>query len=324
MRKNLTSICPAISLIKLFTEPDMYGASSIISKQLKIPFRPRSYAYWQHGWMSIPLRYPDQYGLSFDGTYLVGTKEEEAFLRRHGKTSFAVGLPYVYASQFDSVKIKRQANSLLVMPPHGASYTKKRWSQNNYIEAIDSVRKDFDFITACISPSDIEKGEWIRPFKSIGVDYIAGANMFDRNALFRMNRFFNYFEYVTTNSIGSHVAYAAHSGAKISIFGPYEFHDSSSLADDALYKTNKELLEYFVEMSSYSAIRKKYDKLFFSHPSLAINIESQGKVWLGSENIRQSSEIARLLGWYPEQQIYNFSIKAFKKIKNEIKSIFSF
>jgi hypothetical protein len=323
MRKNLTSICPAISLIKLFTEPDMYGASSIISKQLKISFQPRSYGYWQHGWMSIPLRYLDQYGLDFDGNYLVGTKEEELFLRSFGKTAFAVGLPYVYAKHFESVKINRKANSLLVLPPHGASYTKKKWKENNYIEAIDSIRKDFEFVIACISPSDIEKGEWTKSFKNIGVDYIAGANMFDKNALFRMNRLFNYFEYVTTNSIGSHVAYAAYSGAKVSIFGPYDFHDVSSLSEDALFKTNKELLEYFVEMSSYSAIKKKYSKLFFNHPSLALNIELYGQKWVGSDNIRQPNEIARLLGWYPEQQIYNYSARAFKKIKKEIRSIFS-
>ena len=236
MFDDLLKIAPNVRQIKLNTEPDMYGASYIISQQLKLPFRPASYAYWQHGWIYAPLKYCEQFGLPFSGVHLVATKEEEDFLKKNGKTAFAVGAPFIYANKYDSFNVIRRANSLLVMPPHGASYTKKKWNESEYIDSIATIRKDYEFIAACISPSDIEKGDWLQSFNKLGVKCIAGASMHDRNALFRMNRFFKYFEYVTTNSIGSHVAYAGYCGAKVSIYGPYDYHDESSLNEDILYK----------------------------------------------------------------------------------------
>ncbi len=37
----------------------------------------------------------------------------------------------------------------------------------------------------------------------------------------RLRRLFGRFEFVTTNGFGSHIAYAAAAGAKVSVFGPY-------------------------------------------------------------------------------------------------------
>ena len=204
------------------------------------------------------------------------------------------------------------------MPPHGASYTSKKWAEDYYLESIANVHKDYELVVACISPADVKKGDWITSFNKLGVRWVEGASMHDANALIRMRRLFSHFEYVTTNSIGSHVAYAAYCGAKVSIYGPYEHHDVSSLSEDALYKNNSDLLAYTIETSSHSFIKQAYGELFYDHPSLAKKIDSVGKKWLGRENIKHPSEIASLLGWYPHQQIFHWSAKVVNKIHRDI------
>lgn len=306
---------PKQRIISLYTEPDCYGASTLVSRSLGLPFTPRSFAYWLHGWNSIPLKYVEVFGLNYDGTYLVARKDEELFLRSNGKKAYAIGAPFVYTDYFNSdLSSKRLANSMLIMPPHGMSYTTEIWNEQTYIEEIYSVIKDFEYSAVCISPNDIEKNSWVGAFKRMGLPIIEGARMSDANALLRMRSLFNQFEFVTTNSIGSHVAYAAYAGAKVSFFGKYQCLDASSLKTDELYKNHPEILDFVVEHSSEASVKERYGFLFCEHPAQALVTVDYAKKWLGSDNMKIPAQMIGLLNWWPHQQLFQFSRKVFKKL----------
>jgi hypothetical protein len=268
-----------------------------------------------HGWNSLPLKHTEVFGLNYDGTYLVARKEEELFLINRGKKAHAIGAPFVYTDLFYSdFKSIRLPGSLLIMPPHGMSYTTEIWNEQAYIEEIYSVIKDFEYAAVCISPNDIEKNSWVGAFKKIGLPIIEGARMSDANALLRMRSLFSQFEFVTTNSIGSHVAYAAYAGAKVSFFGKYQCLDASSLKNDELYKHHPEILAFVVEHSSERSVRERYGFLFREHPAQApFSIES-AKSWLGHGNMKTPFKVAGLLNWWPHQQLFQFSRKAIRKM----------
>jgi len=309
---------PSNTKINLYTEPDCYGASAIIANKLKIPFRPRSFAYWSHGWKHLPIKYVDQFGVPTNSIYLVATENDEAFLNQNGKNAKAVGLPFVYADEFDDFEVNRFNNTLLVMPPHGMSYTTKKWAETEYLDAIRDIINDFETTVACIHPADIANGNWIDSFKKMNIKCIEGARMDDANALLRMRRLFRSFEFVTTNSIGSHVAYAAYCGCKTSIYGPYDYHDEKSLREDELYKSRPDLLKFVVDGSSKSAIYTLFPDLFVEKPQHAIVLTSEAQKWLGKENMVDCFTLSKYLGWHPKDQIKHWSAKAIKKMKKEI------
>ena len=301
--------------VNLYTEPDCYGASTLISRSLYLPFTPRSFGYWLHGWNSFPLKYVEVFGVNYDGTYLVARKDEEMFLVENGKKAHAIGAPFVYTDNFISAcDYKRIAGSLLIMPPHGMSYTTESWNEQMYIEEIHSVLKDFEYSAVCISPNDIEKNSWVGAFKKIGLPIIEGAKMSDANALIRMRSLFNQFEFVTTNSIGSHVAYAAYAGAKVSFYGKYQHLDARSLEHDDLYKAHPEILDFVVEHSSEVSVKERYGFLFCEHPAHAVASVDSAADWLGCHNMKEPTRVAGLLNWWPHQQLFQFSRKAYNKV----------
>lgn len=264
----------------------------------------------------MPLRHIEVFGLNYDGIYLVARKDEEKFLRNNGKTAYAIGAPFVYTDLFTyNCQHQRIPNSMLIMPPHGMSYTTETWNEKTYVEEIYSVIKDFEYSAVCISPNDIKKGSWVGAFRAMGLPIIEGANMNDANALLRMRSLFNQFEFVTTNSIGSHVAYAAYAGAKVSFFGEYQYFDANSLRDDELYKKHPEILDFVVEHSSEASVKQRYGSLFYEHPANATLAVDAANSWLGRDCIKSAWSVATLLNWWPHQQGFNYARKAYRKMK---------
>ena len=311
---ELESSMPLRQSVKLSTEPDIYGLSRLISKSLYMPFTPYSFANFQHGWVYADLEYVEQFGILNDYKYLVATKEQEELFKNNNKLAIAVGAPYIYAAEYDKKKITRKPNSLLVMPPHGLDFTNENWDEQSYVKEISSLNDSFDHIVACVHHSCIKKGNWINEFKKHGISYIIGAQMDDKNALIRMHRLFSSFEYMTTNIIGSHIAYAAYSGCKVSIYGNYAEWKEDGLKDDALYKEYPFILKQKIKSDSKAFVTKKFPDLFLHPKSAKLKIEWAQKE-LGNKNMKSYIGIASLLGWLPHQQLYYWSLKIFLKIK---------
>jgi FkbM family methyltransferase len=141
-------------------------------------------------------------------------------------------------------------------------------------------------------------------FKKRGFPIVQGALYTDRNALARLQRLFSSFEYVTTNAIGSHVAYAAYWGAKVSFYGSY------AETKDANYNNVAEYQPYMRQWEwarSEQTVRQYYPELF-CHPLEAKQRIDLGRYEVGFDNKVTPAELRSLFGW-------TFSARAGRKAR---------
>src|SRR5690606_32681480 len=98
----------------------------------------------------------------------VARKEEEEILLGAGyHRAKAIGLPMVYV---DAPSLKRNPGSLLIMPQHTLVGMKRGTEEERraYVEELKPHLSDFDVVAACISPSCIKNGYFVREFQEIG------------------------------------------------------------------------------------------------------------------------------------------------------------
>lgn len=293
----LTGRLPSFQRIVIRGESDYYGVSWQIATALGRPFPPLSYASWRHGWIYYqPLVHPKRVAMygSPEDIHLVHTEEHVQFLRSHGyKKVFAVGMPFLYAP---AVTTERQQGSLLVMPRHITPYIGLEINQEEYADYISTLKHRFDKIVLCVSGACAEHGMWTEAFRRVGIPYIIGADINDRNALPRMRTIFQSFEFMTTHNLGSHVPYAAFCGCKISIAGAYASSENTDYRREPFYREHPEILRDNIRDSSESAIRRRFPHLFV-HPPDALEQRDWGEEMLATKHQQPPGEIARLLGW---------------------------
>lgn len=315
MIQDLNSILPPIEQMKIRGESDFYGISYLIAKQIGLPFVPWSGASWKHGWLFSKLQYSEQLNGNKrdEAMTLVSKKEHEIFLKKRGMKAKAVGMPFIYALAYEEVHVRRLPNSLLVMPPHSIPTSTHSWDEVSYAKAIADMKNEFDVIVVCLYHSCVEKGLWINAFEKYGIPWIIGARSDDKNSLLRMNRIFRSFEYVTTNAIGSHIVYAAYSGCKVSIYGPYAEYSAKDYEHDFLYQKYPFLLSHNLQDASEVSVRKRFPMLF-THPKQSRILKEWAASELGETNLMPLYKLAFFLGWYPHQQLIILCKKIFRKV----------
>ncbi len=206
-----------------------YGAANVLAEYARVHYHvdPLINGIWQHGWHPSFWRLGSEYE-SYSGIVsgaikkklcdiYVARRDQERCLRSDGfRRTQAIGLPIIYAH----TKSERIPKSLLVMPPHLNHEASHKWRCDDYAKYIEDIKDDFDVVAACVGASTKDREEpWVSTFREIGITVIAGADFRDRSSLSRMANLFSYFEYMTTNAFGSHIAYAAYFGAKVSVYG---------------------------------------------------------------------------------------------------------
>lgn len=182
---------------------------------------------WQHGWIPrhlaiTPAAVLGGYGgfkeLRDTGKFSVARQDEEVYLRAAGYRHVrAIGLPVAYLPDCEQPRLQGR---LLVMPVHSDVNTLLLHDFDAYVAAIDSIRSNFEEVVVCVHPACFAKGYWVDSFQRLGFPVIEGSIYDDRNGLLRLQRLLKGFEFVTTNGFGSHLAYGAFFGAKVSIYGP--------------------------------------------------------------------------------------------------------
>jgi hypothetical protein len=287
------------------SEPDFYGASYLIAEHLGKKKPPISFATWRHGWVYYnSIIHPEFLTNGTTRTLnLVATEQHVQLLKKFGyKKSVAVGLPYLYG---DSVQIERRPNSLLVMPKHTLPYLTHQMDQKKFADQIAKLKTYFSTIVVCVHSSCFSNGLWISEFEKHGIPWIMGADTYDKNALERLHCIFDSFEYMTTNTIGSHIAYAAYSGVKVSIYGEYLSFTEKDHRNNPFYKDKPDLLKSALKYSKKDAIQNQYPFLFVT-PMEAKVRTNWGKEVTGADYKRSPSEIAELLGWSLKSQIKGY------------------
>ncbi|MBD2544974.1 hypothetical protein [Planktothricoides raciborskii] len=310
---------PPVETIKLRCEPDYYGISHIIAAQTGRKNPPRSFAGWLHGWKFTPsfhVRQLAHWG-SYEDMHLVATEEQVKILNGFGfNKAEAVGLPFIYS---DDVKVQRKQNTLLVMPSHSLSYTEHRWNQEAYVKQVAKLKPYFSSIVACVHSACVSKGYWVSEFEKHDIPWITGASVDDKNALQRMKTIFQSFEYMTTNVLGSHIAYASYCACKVSIYGFYAIYSVKDFINDLFYKENPDLLEKSQTFWSEEWAKNNFPE-FFVPPMEAIERQQWGADALGVKYQKSAKEIADLLGWSLSNQVQGYSQLCYRKLENKFKA----
>lgn len=315
----LTDRLPPIEKIKLRSEPDYYGISRIIANELGYKRTPRSFAQWLHGWIfTDPITDPRE--LTFWGQYneriLVTTEFQVEQLRTFGyKQVYAVGLPFIYAPSTENISVERQPNSLLVMPSHSSAYTDHTNNQEEYVQNILDFHSNFEHIVFCLHGSCIEKGYWISVLEHYNIPWVMGSSTNDRNALIRISQILQRFEVMTSNVLGSHIAYAAVSGCRVSITGQYASPHAEEYRNDPWYQKYPQLLEKHIALFQEAEIKKRFPQ-FFKLPHEAITHPEWGGQMVGKCYQRSAVDISKLLGWSMQHQIQGYTAKITHKITN--------
>jgi FkbM family methyltransferase len=280
----------------------IYGATAIAAAYCGFEKAPSLIpGQWMHGWFPShreKVHPASLWGLRHkmiaEDYYWVSRKDEEDYLRQCGyRNAVAIGLPLVYLPTTD---VPRRPGSLLVMPAHSIEYTEHNWKFDEYAESIASIRSKFREVVVCIHPNCWKKGYWIDAFRNRGFPVVSGASPSDRNALKRIQCLMSSFEFVTTNSFGSQLAYAAYFGAKPSVYGMYVSFQEEDFRHDPCYTIHPELLAPDLEATSEKVLRQNCPQ-FFCHPREAKSDVEWGRFELGESNKVSPRRLRSLFGW---------------------------
>jgi hypothetical protein len=273
--------------------------------------------YWMHGWIPayhnvhpalIALHKKEGQHRTYDYDAQIREEKEQTMqwvsredqaelLRRHGYRHVrAIGLPITY---LPPCTVRREPGSLLVLPPHShKNHGGEDPLAERYAEMIAALRPRFSRIVVGLHEDDWAKGQWLESFRRRGIDVFVTTDQADPNTLVRLQRILSMFEYVTTNGYGSHIAFAAYCGAKVSIYGPFAEFPLERMKTTHAVKMFPELLEPACELCAEPALRQHYPFLFVD-PDRAIIRRDWAAQEVGEPSRVTPAELRRLFGWEP-------------------------
>ena len=279
---------------------DFYGALEIASDYCRLHKVPPVFpGVWQHGVMPPWQQFQPEI-LVFDAPRslrcFVARKDEVHFLAGAGYDKVrAIGLPIIYTKPSG---LQRIPGSLLVMPTHSLPADERAPSFDNYVGEIASIKGKFSLVAACVSATCIAKGFWAPQFEAKGIQVIRGADISDANALRRMRALFESFEFVTTNSYGSHLYYAVYFGARVSIWGePAMLYRENVLKDDPWAAFPGAVDRLFSEETEQKA--EEYLGPLRVDPWIGVQDVNRGRWMLGHDHKLSPFELRACFGWTP-------------------------
>ena len=317
---NLQELLPPVAQIKLRSSIDRYGFSHILAKNLKLTRVPRSFAAWVHGWSWWSEHSSDLHGFSKlnKKTKLVVTNESErlALIGEGFVNVLCGGLPFTYVPQQHA---QRNDHALLAFPAHSAEVERVSSDASDYFDFLESIKKDFDGIYVSIYSLD-----WNGPIHSEalkrGFNVIKGANPSDANGLLRVRSILDSFLHVTSNTMGSHMLYALHSGCKFSFSGPFYSHDESVyLSKGNLHGHTMQYVEKCLLLYGEFYVRSKFGKFFTNHPNSGISDLEFSKMAIGEAHMLDDNQLLDVLGWTVVGQVGGYINGGIRRIFRAIK-----
>lgn len=294
-------LLPPYDTTTLRGEIDYYGASGVLSRYCGVDLtnNPVEQIAWSHGWIpefyinSDPRLVTGQSLFDKNQTLLSSRASIAVYLRSCGYVNaHAIGLPVTYLKER---KIARLKNSLLVMPAHSLDYTNHdSWKFAEYVSEIEAISKHFEHVYICIHPSCLKHGYWVKDFQAKGFKIVGGMHLFDRRALYRLQQLMRTFEYVTTNSFGSQLAYASYFGARVSIYGTYAEFKAEDFEADPFYTLHKDILEKSMGLISKPRIESEFSTFFCSPMEAPVRLD-WGRYQVGVGDKKSPGEIRELL-----------------------------
>lgn len=283
---------------------EIYGAKTILADYCSLPLkRIKIPGFWMHGW--IPKYHNTHFAFiaqhkrernkkihsqqkdPFDKSdmQLVLRSDQEQYLYENGYRHVkAIGHPIIYSNVERVKSVNRIPGSLLVVPPHGNGARHEKDSVVlQYVDYINSIKKDFSQIFLNVTVADYISRDWWPAFKRIGIESIVSVERSDPNALYRLISIFSQFEFLTSNGIGSMLTYGSYLGNKVSVAGPYAELPLALLKKAHAVRHYPHLLDKQVELCSENSFKKHYPQLFID-PVKASESREWGQEELGMKN----------------------------------------
>ncbi|MCC6276220.1 MAG: hypothetical protein IT569_10215 [Leptospiraceae bacterium] len=291
---------PEYDIIQVRNEIDRFGFSYRLAEICGKLIPPKSHANWQHGWIWWNPGTLEEFAYEkhhSDIPTVLSTNKLRDILKQFGFINVAAGgLPFAYIPPTNLIKRK---DTLLAFLPHSLHYIKENFEDMQFLDYLADIKKDFESVVCSIYYDDWVNGGLVQKCKRRGLDVISGARSDDKNSLLRIRTLLDQFEYVSSNTMGSHILYAALSGCKIQIAKPmYSFeHYSKIFKQDYLFQKFPHLLDAYSNAYDEENLKKWFPFFFVEHPKKAtLNIEWAGEE-IGIDNLLQKNEIEKLLGW---------------------------
>lgn len=285
---------PDAPLIPIRCEPDYYGASLLIARALGMSAAPASSASWVHGcdMLPVPREVFSPHFNNPEQTHLVSNEAAAAWWRSRGMNrAIAVGCPFIYTPPSGA---SRMTNSVLAMPAHGLpGVLADELHAHSWLKTVAELKPRFANITVCLHRHDVPK---LAPMvEALDMHWITGASH-DSDSLPRIRSMFDQFEHVVTDSLGSHVPYAAWSGCKVCFLEPLQ-HRSWEQVRDLPHQKNHPEMEKNIRYHQKDSLLERVPFLFVDAVENACRPMEWAARALGVESMRPPEEVARLLGW---------------------------
>ena len=242
----------------LFQSGDFYGASSLIFGPNKRPICLR--ATWCHGLgFALKKNYDKRFVLHYNETHLpihlVNNTETADNLANQNINAIAVGMPYVYAKNYNSKK-NNTSFKRIYFPRHSIGNNQEsvylRWKKiiSKYnCDAISLTHIDY---------FDLKKSKY-----NLGdVNVILGAKVDDPDSLERTASILTSTKELITDNSSSHLVYAGASGAKVRIIDEVIANYQPNASSEGYKSIPKKFSEEYKKF--YTAPKKSLEALMSS------------------------------------------------------------
>jgi hypothetical protein len=158
------------------------------------------------------------------------------------------------------------------------------------------IRNRFSEVVVCVHRDDLAKGYWVREFEEAGLKVLAGAHFSDENGLRRVRALASQFEFVTSNGCGSHMVYAASSGARVSIYGPFAHVDAAGIGVTGKSGIPTPFFLLLVAGQAEPVLRENFPFLFVN-PWDAREVQAWGEHESGMDSRLSPCALRERSGW---------------------------
>lgn len=294
---------PAMDLFTPRNVSEHHGAHRVAAEYCGIaePY-PAPAGLWSHGW--LPRYFEEDPQATIEYLKVLRARRERRpcwpisqtaarVAREQGWTAEALGLPVGY---LPAAEVSRRPDSLLVMPVHSEAGHRYELEEKPYIDAMKALKSAFGEVVVSVHPGCMANDLWLEGFREAGFPILRGCQASDRNSLKRLQRMLSSFEYVTTNALGSHIAYAAFFGARTSIYGPTVEWQTDWFRDNQLLVPGTGFVEMYLRSRALSVLQAHYPWLF-CHPRRATQQQDWGRQEVGFQNRVSPVRMRELFGW---------------------------
>lgn len=287
-------ILPEAEPVTIRGEPDYYGASTLIARELGLVSAPVSTSSWVHGCDIFPVP-REVFNPHFDNpaqTHLVANQRTQQWWYDQGYTrTVAVGCPILYTRPSG---VERIPGSVLVMPNHSLPGCQRdQQHAADWLLMVSKLKQRFDFVMVCLHADDVAE---LAPMAELaGLSWITGAKH-DTLSLPRMRAMFESFEYMVTDVQGSHIPYAAWGGCKVAMLEPLYVRSWDQFKDHPHFVKNPGMRKNRV-FHEPENVKARFPFLFVDDLEKATCPREWAEELLGVACQRSPGELARLLGW---------------------------